>query len=90
MHTLRTVRHVEAIPDAEAWVLELGMNHAGEVRLLQEICRPTVRVITNIGEEHLEGLGSIENVADAECEILATVVPRYDVPADPSAAYRVE
>ena len=40
---------------ASAWVLELGMNHLGEIWRLQEISRPSVRIITNVGAAHLEG-----------------------------------
>jgi UDP-N-acetylmuramoyl-tripeptide--D-alanyl-D-alanine ligase len=54
---------------AAAWVLELGMNHAGEIHVLQDIGKPTVRLITNIGVAHLEGLGTIEGVAKAKGEL---------------------
>jgi len=55
--------------DAQAWVLEMGMNHSGEIALLQEIGRPTIRIITNVGIAHLEGLGSIEAIAKAKGEL---------------------
>ncbi|MBN2039897.1 MAG: UDP-N-acetylmuramoyl-tripeptide--D-alanyl-D-alanine ligase [Spirochaetes bacterium] len=50
--------------------IELGMNHPGEIDRLSRISRPDVALITNIGEGHLEYLGSIENVAEAKAEIL--------------------
>ncbi|MBI5140807.1 MAG: UDP-N-acetylmuramoyl-L-alanyl-D-glutamate--2,6-diaminopimelate ligase [Nitrospirae bacterium] len=57
-------------PSHTAAVVEMGMNHPGEIRKLSEIARPTVGVITNIGPAHLEGLGSVENVLAAKLEIL--------------------
>ena len=55
-------------------VLELGMNHPGEIRRLGEICRPDIGMITNIGPAHLEGVGSIEGVTEAKAELLETIV----------------
>lgn len=50
-------------------VLEMGANHPGEVARLCEIARPTESVITMIAEAHLEGFGTIEDVARAKSEI---------------------
>lgn len=55
--------------DAHVWVLEMGMNHRGEIDVLQRISRPEVRIITNVGAAHLEGLGTIEGVAAAKGEL---------------------
>jgi UDP-N-acetylmuramoyl-tripeptide--D-alanyl-D-alanine ligase len=52
-----------------AAVIEMGMNHEGEIRILAGMARPTVAVITNAGRAHLEGLGSREAVARAKSEI---------------------
>ncbi|MFN3477572.1 MAG: UDP-N-acetylmuramoyl-tripeptide--D-alanyl-D-alanine ligase, partial [Candidatus Methylomirabilales bacterium] len=58
-------------PFHEAAVLELGMSALGEIRRLSEIARPDIGVITNIGEAHLESLGSLEGVARAKGELLS-------------------
>ncbi len=55
--------------DEQFWVLELGMNHLGEIQLLQEIAQPHMRIITNVGAAHLEGVGSLDGVAKAKGEI---------------------
>ncbi len=51
-------------------VLEMGMTAPGEIMTLCEIARPTIGVITNIGEAHIEQLGSIEAIARAKGELL--------------------
>ncbi|HDP79739.1 MAG TPA: UDP-N-acetylmuramoyl-tripeptide--D-alanyl-D-alanine ligase [Spirochaetes bacterium] len=52
-------------------VIEMGMNHPGEIGRLARIARPDIAVISSVGEGHLEFLGSVENVARAKLEILA-------------------
>ncbi|MEI3356903.1 MAG: UDP-N-acetylmuramoyl-tripeptide--D-alanyl-D-alanine ligase [Clostridia bacterium] len=56
--------------DEEAAVLEMGMNHFGEISLLTSIAKPTICVITNIGTSHIGNLGSRENILKAKLEIL--------------------
>lgn len=56
--------------DCEVLVLEMGMNHFGEISLLSKIAEPHLSVITNIGESHIEFLGSREGIAKAKLEIL--------------------
>ena len=50
-------------------VLELGMNHAGELDYLSAIAEPDVVLITNIGDSHIENFGSREKIFEAKCEI---------------------
>lgn len=51
-------------------VIEMGMNHAGEIEYLTGLTRPDIAIITNAGSAHLAGLGSVEAVARAKGEIL--------------------
>lgn len=54
----------------EAAVLEMGMNHFGEMRRLSRIARPTHCIFTNIGVAHLEFLGSRDGILKAKTEML--------------------
>lgn len=58
------------LKDHEALVIEMGMNHSGEISLLTDIAKPTLAVITNIGTSHIGNLGSRENILKAKLEIL--------------------
>jgi len=59
-----------------AAVVELGMNHPGEMARLTALAEPDAALITTIQPEHLEGLGSIEGVAEAEGELFAGLAAR--------------
>lgn len=56
--------------DTEAAVIEMGMSSKGEIDLLTKIASPDVAIITNIGEAHLQDLGSREAIAEAKLEII--------------------
>lgn len=56
-------------------VLEMGMNHFGELHRLSEIAAPDMAVITNIGVAHIEFLGSREGILKAKLEILDGLRP---------------
>lgn len=60
---------------ADVAVMELGMNHAGEIRVLVNIAEPEVRVWTNVGDAHLGHFASREAIADAKAEILDNARP---------------
>lgn len=62
-------------PGVQAAVVETGMNHAGEIRYLGEMVRPTVAVITNVGDSHIEFLGSRQGILQAKCEIFEHLQP---------------
>lgn len=51
-------------------VIEMGMNHLGEISELSKIARPTISVITNVGTSHIGNLGSRENILKAKLEII--------------------
>lgn len=57
--------------DTEVAVLEMGMNHRHEIEVLTKIVNPDIALITNVGEAHLEHLGSREEIAKAKMEITA-------------------
>ena len=59
----------------EIAVVELGMNHAGEISTLVRIAEPEVRVWTNVGEAHVGFFASVDAIADAKAEILEGAGP---------------
>jgi len=66
-------------------VLELGMNHAGEIAELIKIAKPNIALITNIGEAHIQNFKTKDNIAEAKKELLnnsdeleTSILPRDD------------
>jgi UDP-N-acetylmuramoyl-tripeptide--D-alanyl-D-alanine ligase len=58
-------------------VVELGMNHPGEIRTLIGVAEPEVRVWTNVGDAHMGFFGSAEAIADAKAEIVEAAQPDH-------------
>jgi UDP-N-acetylmuramoyl-tripeptide--D-alanyl-D-alanine ligase len=60
-------------PEHRYAVIELGMNHAGEIHYLSQLASPDVALVNNAGTAHLENLGSREAIARAKGEIFETL-----------------
>jgi UDP-N-acetylmuramoyl-tripeptide--D-alanyl-D-alanine ligase len=54
-------------------VIEMGANHPGEIAALAALAKPSIALVTNAGDEHLEGFGDLEGVARAEGEMYAAL-----------------
>lgn len=67
---------LNAPPDTEILVLEMGMRGLGQIKDLCAVARPEVGVITNIGTTHMELLGSQENIARAKWELIEALPPQ--------------
>jgi UDP-N-acetylmuramoyl-tripeptide--D-alanyl-D-alanine ligase len=65
---------LRSLPDMA--VMELGMNHAGEISTLVAVAAPDVRVWTNVGDAHLGFFASADAIADAKAEILELATPQ--------------
>ena len=62
-------------PEHQIAVLELGMNHAGEIDYLSAIVEPDMILMTNIGDSHIEHFGSREKILEAKSEIFHYAKP---------------
>ena len=61
--------------DCQKAVIEMGMNHPGEISLLTGLARPDIAMITNVGTMHIEYLGSRQGILRAKLEILEGLRP---------------
>ena len=66
---------LSAPADTEVLVLEMGMNHPGEICRLARCARPDIGIITKIGTSHVGLLGSRENIARAKAEMTCGMAP---------------
>ena len=77
-------------PETRILITEMGMRGLGQVAALSAIARPDIAVVSHIGPEHLELLGTVERVAEANAEVIAAlpeggsaVVPATSVELEP-------
>ncbi|MDP2479860.1 MAG: UDP-N-acetylmuramoyl-tripeptide--D-alanyl-D-alanine ligase [Candidatus Palauibacterales bacterium] len=66
---------LEAPPEADVWVLELGANAPGEIARLAEIAAPRDAVVTTVSRAHLERFGSVENVLREKLDLIRGADP---------------
>jgi UDP-N-acetylmuramoyl-tripeptide--D-alanyl-D-alanine ligase len=76
-------------PDTAVLVTEMGMRGLGQIAALCEIARPDVVVVTSIGPEHLELVGTVERVAEANAEAIAAL-PAGGIAVVPADAPELE
>jgi UDP-N-acetylmuramoyl-tripeptide--D-alanyl-D-alanine ligase len=70
-------------PEHEVAMLEMGMNHAGEITELRRIAQPNIVVVNNVGRAHIENFGSMDGIAKAKEEIY------QDLPSTTKAAFNL-
>lgn len=61
---------LELDDDTEISILEMGMDQKGDIHFLSTLAKPDIAIITNVGESHIEKLGSREKIAEAKYEIV--------------------
>ncbi|MGE3757128.1 MAG: UDP-N-acetylmuramoyl-tripeptide--D-alanyl-D-alanine ligase, partial [Pseudobdellovibrionaceae bacterium] len=71
-------------PQHEIAIVEMGMNHAGELTTLAKIATPDVVVVTTVGRAHMEAFGTLEKIAEAKNEIYSAS------PADSTRIYNLD
>lgn len=62
-------------PETEVSILEMGMDQAGDIDFLSRLISPNIAVLTNVGESHIEKLGSREAIACGKYEIINGLEP---------------
>ena len=82
-------RSAGSSPRRRVLVTEMGMRGLGQIAALCEIARPSVVVVSHIGPEHLELLGSVERVAEANAEAIEWLPPGGTAVV-PASAYALE
>jgi UDP-N-acetylmuramoyl-tripeptide--D-alanyl-D-alanine ligase len=61
--------------DSDFAVIEIGMNHPGEIAPLAQLARPHVALITTVGPAHLEAFGSVDGIAEEKAAIMTGLEP---------------
>src|SRR6185503_12825021 len=70
---------LEAMPEDEIGVWEIGMNHPGEIGSLARIAKPDAAIITNVGVAHIEFMGSRDAIAKEKGALAQAVGPEGTV-----------
>ncbi len=70
---------LNADPASNVVVLELGMNHIGEIAVLSKIARPDIAIITTIAPAHIGNFQSVEEIAKAKAEIFVGMKPESGI-----------
>ena len=64
---------LQLTPEHQRAVLEMGMYGLAEIRLLCQIAKPRIGVVTNVGPTHLERLGTVDRIAEAKAELVESL-----------------